>query len=224
MTSTPSRTPPAGRSLEQEVPARDRPPPQDVRRLPLRAVAPAHRLSFERRLRRTHAAGVLAPPARCRARCSARCSPTSARNAASTRPTCPVAGNPTRPRRRRAWRITPRRSATCSTRCACARWTCSVTRPVARRRGTRAGPPEQVRRLILAGVPSSDGSYQVGERLPLLKLPVMILRARDDSGNRRDAPNRCCAMLVGRTLAPHGNVLDASAEEVVRLARDFLDR
>ena len=31
--------------------------------------------------------------------------------------------------------------------------------------------PEQVRRLLLIGVPSSDGSYQVGERLPCSSCP-----------------------------------------------------
>jgi pimeloyl-ACP methyl ester carboxylesterase len=85
--------------------------------------------------------------------------------------------------------------------------------------------PAQVRRLILIGVPSSDAGYQVGERLPLLKLPVMILRARDEfweSTGRTDTLLRDArrAELEQAT----GNVLDARAEEVVRLARDFLDR
>jgi pimeloyl-ACP methyl ester carboxylesterase len=85
--------------------------------------------------------------------------------------------------------------------------------------------PAQVRRLILIGVPSSDAGYQVGERLPLLKLPVMILRARDEfweSTGRTDTLLRDArrAELAQAT----GNVLDAGAEEVVRLARDFLDR
>ena len=65
--------------------------------------------------------------------------------------------------------------------------------------------PEQVRRLILIGVPSSDGSYQVGERLPLLKLPVMILRARDEfweSTGRTESLLRDARRA--RALAPHG--------------------
>ncbi len=85
--------------------------------------------------------------------------------------------------------------------------------------------PEQVRRLILIGVPSSDGSYQVGERLPLLKLPVMILRARDEFW---ESTGRTESLLRDARRAelspPAGNVLDAGADEVVRLARDFLDR
>lgn len=85
--------------------------------------------------------------------------------------------------------------------------------------------PGQVRRLILIGVPSSDGSYQVGERLPLLKLPVMILRARDEFW---ESTGRTESLLRDARRAdlsdPTGNVLDADAEEIVRLTRDFLDR
>jgi pimeloyl-ACP methyl ester carboxylesterase len=85
--------------------------------------------------------------------------------------------------------------------------------------------PEQVRRLILIGVPSSDGNYQVGERLPLLKLPVMILRARDEyweSTGRTESLLRDARRV--ELSHPTGNVLDAGAGEVVRIARDFLDR
>jgi len=85
--------------------------------------------------------------------------------------------------------------------------------------------PEQVRRLILIGVPSSDSGYQVGERLPLLKLPVMILRARDEFW---ESTGRTEALLRDARRAeladPTGNVLDADAEEIVRYARDFFDR
>jgi pimeloyl-ACP methyl ester carboxylesterase len=85
--------------------------------------------------------------------------------------------------------------------------------------------PEQVRRLILIGVPSSDSGYQVGERLPLLKLPVMILRARDEFW---ESTGRTESLLRDARRAeltdPTGNVLDADAEEIVRYARDFFDR
>jgi len=85
--------------------------------------------------------------------------------------------------------------------------------------------PEQVRRLMLIGVPSSDGNYQVGERLPLLKLPVMILRAHDEFW---ESTARTESLLRDARRAdlspPAGNVLDAGAEEIVRYARDFLDR
>lgn len=84
---------------------------------------------------------------------------------------------------------------------------------------------EQVRRLILIGVPSSDGSFQVGERLPLLKLPVMILRARDEfweSTARTESLLRDARRVELSTTT--GNVLDAGADEVLRLVRDFLVR
>jgi pimeloyl-ACP methyl ester carboxylesterase len=85
--------------------------------------------------------------------------------------------------------------------------------------------PEQVRRAILLGVPSSDGSYQVGERLPLLRLPVLILRARDEFW---EATGRTEALLRDARRAdlpqPGGDALGAGAEDVVRIVRDFLDR
>jgi pimeloyl-ACP methyl ester carboxylesterase len=85
--------------------------------------------------------------------------------------------------------------------------------------------PEQVRRAVLIGVPPSDGSFQVGERLPLLRLPVMILRARDEfweSTGRTETLLR--EARRAELSAANGNVLDGSAEEVVRLAREFLIR
>jgi pimeloyl-ACP methyl ester carboxylesterase len=85
--------------------------------------------------------------------------------------------------------------------------------------------PEQVRRIVLIGVPPSDGSFQVGERLPLLRLPVMILRARDEfweSTGRTEALLRDARRA--ELSAANGAVLEGSAEEVVRLARDFLVR
>jgi len=85
--------------------------------------------------------------------------------------------------------------------------------------------PEQVRRLILIGIPGSDSNFQVGERLPLLKLPVMILRARDElwESTSRTEPLLREARRV-ELASPTGNVLDGEADEVVRLARDFFVR
>jgi pimeloyl-ACP methyl ester carboxylesterase len=85
--------------------------------------------------------------------------------------------------------------------------------------------PEQVRRLILIGIPGSDSNFQVGERLPLLKLPVMILRARDElwESTSRAEPLLREARRV-ELAAPTGNVLEGEADEVVRLARDFFVR
>jgi pimeloyl-ACP methyl ester carboxylesterase len=85
--------------------------------------------------------------------------------------------------------------------------------------------PEQVRRVILLGVPASDGSYQVGERLPLLRLPVLILRARDEFW---EATGRTEALLRDARRVdlpqPGGDVLGGGADDLVRVARDFLDR
>jgi len=85
--------------------------------------------------------------------------------------------------------------------------------------------PEHVRRLILIGVPGSDSNFQVGERLPLLKLPVMILRARDElwESTGRTEPLLRDARRV-ELASPTGSVLDGEADEVVRLARDFFVR
>jgi hypothetical protein len=54
---------------------------------------------------------------------------------------------------------------------------------------------------------------------------VMILRARDEfweSTGRTEALLRDARRV--ELANPTGNVLDADAEEVVRLTRDFLDR
>lgn len=85
--------------------------------------------------------------------------------------------------------------------------------------------PGQVRRVMLLGVPASDGGYQVGERLPLLRQPVTILRARDEfweSTARAEALLRE-ARRVDLTC-PLPQVFDAGTEEVVQVTRDFLDR
>ena len=87
------------------------------------------------------------------------------------------------------------------------------------------GRPEQVRRLILLGVPGSDGGYQLGERLPLLRQPVMILRAHDEhweSTSRTESLLRDARRVD--LQCPSANVLEAGSEEIVRFARDFLDR
>jgi pimeloyl-ACP methyl ester carboxylesterase len=86
--------------------------------------------------------------------------------------------------------------------------------------------PEQVRRVALIGVPSSDGGgYQVGERLPLVRQPVMIMRARDEfweSTGRTDPLLREARRV--ELQHPTGAVFDSGAEEVIRVARDFFDR
>ena len=85
--------------------------------------------------------------------------------------------------------------------------------------------PQHVRRVALIGVPSSDGAYQVGERLPLIRQPVMIMRARDEfwESTGRTEPLLREARRVD-LQHPTGAVFDSGAEEIVRVARDFFDR
>jgi pimeloyl-ACP methyl ester carboxylesterase len=85
--------------------------------------------------------------------------------------------------------------------------------------------PEQVRRLILIGVPASDGTLQAGERLPLVKAPTLILRARDEfweSTGRTEALLRDARRIDLACAGP--NVLADGSDELVRIARDCLDR
>ena len=85
--------------------------------------------------------------------------------------------------------------------------------------------PQQVRRVALISVPSSDGGYQVGERLPLVRQPVMILRARDEfwESTGRTEPLLREARRV-ELQHPTGAVFDSGAEEIIRVARDFFER
>jgi pimeloyl-ACP methyl ester carboxylesterase len=85
--------------------------------------------------------------------------------------------------------------------------------------------PEQVRRLVLIGIPSSDAGYQVGERLPLVRQPLFVMRARDEHW---EATGRAESLLRDARRVdlerPDGAVLEGDAQEVIRLARDFFDR
>lgn len=85
--------------------------------------------------------------------------------------------------------------------------------------------PEQVRRVILIGVPASDGNYQTGERLPLLRQPVMVLRPRDELW---EATARTEGLLrdARRIEMPHAgaNALEAVTTELTGYVREFLDR
>jgi pimeloyl-ACP methyl ester carboxylesterase len=86
--------------------------------------------------------------------------------------------------------------------------------------------PEQVRRVVLIGVPMSDASCQAGERLPLLRQPVMVLRPRDElweSTARAEALLRGDARRIDLPNAGPG-VLESATGEVVGYLREFLDR
>jgi pimeloyl-ACP methyl ester carboxylesterase len=85
--------------------------------------------------------------------------------------------------------------------------------------------PEQVRRVVLIGVPVSDAAYQVGERLPLLRQPVMVLRPRDELW---EATARAEGLLrdARRIDLPNAGagVLESATGEVVGYLREFFDR
>jgi pimeloyl-ACP methyl ester carboxylesterase len=85
--------------------------------------------------------------------------------------------------------------------------------------------PQQVRRVALIGVPTSDAGFQVGERLPLLKQPLMILRARDEyweSTGRAEGLLREARRV--ELQHPTGATFDGGADELLHIARDYLDR
>jgi pimeloyl-ACP methyl ester carboxylesterase len=85
--------------------------------------------------------------------------------------------------------------------------------------------PEQVRRLLLIGVPASEGTCQAGERLPLVRSPTLILRARDENWESTGRTETLLRDARRIDLAcPSPNVLSDGADEIVRIARDFLDR
>jgi pimeloyl-ACP methyl ester carboxylesterase len=109
--------------------------------------------------------------------------------------------------------------------------------------------PQQVRRVVLMGVPLLDArereaflsrqpaggaarelagavtAYAAGERLPLLRQPVLVLRPRDEL---RDATQRSDALLRDARrvdLESGADGLDAKlAADTLLYARDFLDR
>ena len=85
--------------------------------------------------------------------------------------------------------------------------------------------PEQVRRVILIGVPVADPAYQTGERLPLVRQPVMVLRPHDELW---EATSRSEGLLHDARrvdMAKSGaNALEADAAELAGYVREFLDR
>lgn len=83
--------------------------------------------------------------------------------------------------------------------------------------------PDQVRKVVLIGVPSSDASYQVGERLPLLRQPLLVMRAHDEFW---ESTGRAESLLrdAQRVDLTAGAVFEGDAGEVVHATRDFLDR
>jgi pimeloyl-ACP methyl ester carboxylesterase len=69
--------------------------------------------------------------------------------------------------------------------------------------------PDQVRRVVLIGVPTADPAYPAGERLPLLRQPVLVLRPRDE--------------LWEATARTDGLLSDARRVDLVKCGTDALD-
>lgn len=84
---------------------------------------------------------------------------------------------------------------------------------------------EQVRRVVLMGVPASEGGFQAGERLPLLRQPVLVLRPRDETW---ESTGRTDGLLreARRIEMPNAgaNAIEAATGEITGHLRDFLDR
>jgi pimeloyl-ACP methyl ester carboxylesterase len=85
--------------------------------------------------------------------------------------------------------------------------------------------PEQVRRVVLMGVPASEASFQAGERLPLLRQPVLVLRPRDETW---ESTGRTEGLLreARRIELPNSgaNVIEAATDDLTGYLREFLDR
>ncbi len=85
--------------------------------------------------------------------------------------------------------------------------------------------PEQVRRVVLMGVPASEASFQAGERLPLLRQPVLVLRPRDETW---ESTGRTEGLLreARRIELPNcgANVIETATDELTGYLREFLDR
>jgi len=85
--------------------------------------------------------------------------------------------------------------------------------------------PEQVRRVVLMGVPASEASFQAGERLPLLRQPVLVLRPRDETW---ESTGRTEGLLreARRIELPNSgaNVIETATDELTGYLREFLDR
>lgn len=104
---------------------------------------------------------------------------------------------------------------------------------IRRSRGAKAAMPrmgEDLAGALRAGDsavwgPSAAANYPVGERLPLLRQPVLVLRPRDefwDMSGRAEALIHECRKV--ELPEQDGGLLEAGAGEVARYARDFLDR
>jgi len=74
-------------------------------------------------------------------------------------------------------------------------------------------------------LPSAAANYAAGERLPLLRQPTLVLRARDEfweMSGRADALLRDARRVDLEHL--NGGLFDTGVTDVTRYAREFFDR
>jgi pimeloyl-ACP methyl ester carboxylesterase len=86
--------------------------------------------------------------------------------------------------------------------------------------------PDHVRKVVFVGVPGTDqGNYASGERLPLLKQPVLVLRPHDEFW---ESTARIDGLVkdLRRVDMPDrdGKAVESAAADVARYVREFLDR
>lgn len=85
--------------------------------------------------------------------------------------------------------------------------------------------PEQVRRVILIGIPVTDPAYPTGERLPLVRQPVMVMRLRDELWEATSRSEGLLHEARRVDLAKAGpNALEDDSVELAGQVREFLDR
>lgn len=74
-------------------------------------------------------------------------------------------------------------------------------------------------------LPSAAANYPAGERLPLLRQPALVLRARDEFWDMTARAETLLREARRVDLEGHnGGLFDTGAAEVVRYAREFFDR
>ena len=76
-----------------------------------------------------------------------------------------------------------------------------------------------------AWLPAAAVNYAAGERLPLLRQPALVLRARDEYGEMTSRADALLREARRVDLEGHnGGLFDTGAADVARYAREFLDR
>ncbi len=74
-------------------------------------------------------------------------------------------------------------------------------------------------------LPAAAANYAAGERLPLLRQPALVLRAKDEFWEMTARADALLREARRVDLAAHnGGLFDTGAADVARYAREFLDR